>query len=693
MTREFVRLSELALPLLEDFQQLNRCTYNAQGVSFINRAEDLMRDPAAPYQTGALVFDRRNATGNYYQAAGSGDTLTTSFFNLQGRSNVWLTFSYQRGLRTDSTQAGIRSRLLVGPEVRLTASNPPLLEGDSLVVEALQSSGATWNPAASSWVRIGTINGGIDTETKKFRVQIPQANLHNHSRFRIRLIAANNAATVGLPFDDADPFIVDALQIAAPTGSGTDLEPLGIELGAKYYTHIPRDVKFITPKVKIASNGLQVTLAVYQVKLVLQDQLGREVYNRRQSLVSPAPHTDVVLDMPSFAIEGSQGGVFAARVTIEQMFSDYYRANDTNTFYRSLLIDDVYAYDDGAPDTAGSMTAAHNSWFFYTFKPIRTDSLRGMEFFHLTANGSTNWVFTFRDPNGNTRYTRSLSYDVLERGFQRGLFSAAVPLSADSTYIIQCNMTQGFGLGGDASRGLVIQDHFSFTSPHYWLLHPNVLADFSDNASGAYGSVTSPKNASGGGPLLPMMRLVYRGSSTFLPVELLSFRGRRSGERVLLDFATASESETFNFRIDRSSSTGSWEHVATIPAKNNLHGAGYSAVDDRASVDEALYRLTSYDLDGSEQVLGTITVESRRSPQYAFRVIPNPASDVARLILPAIGSNMHGVLYDEAGRIAKTFVIDGASPTVDLDGLPQGMYVLEVKVDAETYRTKLSVRH
>lgn len=695
-TREFVRLSQLPFPHIEHFSQLDLCSYKVGGGKFEQSSESVMLDPPAPYLTGALVFDRRNAKGQTYRDSSSGgDTLTTSVFNLLGKSNVWFMFSYQRGLRQDSLHAGIRSRLQTGPEMRIISADPtPADGGDSLIIEALHSLGSTWNPAENRWVMIGAIVGSNDLETQKFRVQVPSTCIHNHSRFRIRLAARRHGPFVGLPFDDDDSYIVDGWQIVTPAASKafTDLEPTGLTLGAKYYNRIPRDVKFIKPRVRIASNGLQATLAVYQAKLILRDQLGREVYNKRQSFVAPAPRTDVEVELPEWPIEGSQGGVFTAKVIIEQMFNDYLKANDTNTFYRKLLIDDTYGYDDGSPDTVGTMTAAHHSWFFYTFTPLRTDSLRGMEFFQLSASGQSNWVITFKDTLGNVRYTRSLSYVALERGFQRGLFSTPVPLSADSTYILQCNMTQGFALGGDASLSLAIQDTQSNTNPHYWLLHPDVLSSFSDNVSGGYGSPTFVKNGSAGGPLLPMMRLVYRGSATFLPVELLSLRAKRNAlGSVLLDFATTSESNVATFSIERSTNTNTWEHVAELPAKNAMQGASYTHTDSEAPRGEVLYRLISHDLDGSSQNLGIVTAGALADAANALRVKPNPASSYIQLLLPSVAPNMHGSIYDEAGRIVQTFMLDGASQRVDLAGLAQGMYVVEVIIGGDRFRAKVWV--
>jgi hypothetical protein len=542
----------------------------------------------------------------------------------------------QRSAKYDSVKAGIRKRLLIGPESKVLDSSNVVMSGDSLVIEAILSSAPTYNISESSWKQIAKIYGGIDLTSEKVRIQIPSAYIHNHTRFRIRLDAKNDGAQFGAPFDDADEFVIDGLQIIAPTFGNkneTDLEVTRVELGAGNYTHIPRNVKSLDPIVSVASNGLQVTQGVYQVRLVIRDQLNREVYHRMKSLSAPAARTDVVLTMPEWIIEGSQGGVFTCKATIEQTFSDYYKANDTNVLYRTLNINDVYAYDDGRPDTAGSMTVAETI-FNYQFVPLSTDSLRGIEFFHLTANGTTNWTITFRDSANGIVSQKNISYNVLERGFQRSIFASPVKLLLGSQYSVQCSLTQGFAIGGDASRGLVLLSK-SLSTPsvsEYKPLYDSLLSKFSSSAGVKYYDTNRTVfNSAAGGPLLPMMRLVFAGSATYLPIELVNFSAHRtSNGDVTLYFETAKEEYVSHFTVERFEGE-TWKHVSQVSASNSTHGSKYVVHDEDAPSSTITYRLQEQDRDGSVIHIGTLTVGPGGNIHTYVRAYPNPATEILHI--------------------------------------------------------------
>jgi hypothetical protein len=691
LVRNFSSFSQIAFPLLEDFHTLDRCSYNVYGATFVPNALDAMRDAVAPPNTGAVLLDRVPATGDYTILGG--DTLATAPIDLSARTNPYLIFSYQRGLISDSIQAGIRNRTLTGPEVKFT-SDGTITSGDSLLIEAIPSSASGFNPAASSWQVIGKIYGGIDLAPQKMRISIPSAYAHNHSRFRFRLAATNDGAKIGMPFDDNDNFVIDAIQIVAPfigNHNETDLEVTGVDLGAGNFNRIPRDAHSLFPKVKIASNGLQANQAVYQIRLIIKDQLNREVYHRLQSLPSPAAHSDVSLTMPEWIIEGSQGGIFTCRTTVEQTFSDYYRANDTSIFYRPLGIGDSYGYDDGSPDTVGTMTAAENDWFYYTFTPIKTDSLRAFDFYHLTANGTTIWSITFRNLSGAVIYSRAFNYDVLDRGFQRAQLQRPVLLSKDSVYVIQCDMTTGFALGGDASRSLVIPVSSVGSSTKYIALNDSLLKQFA-SASGQkyYTADSNAFNSAAGGPILPMMRLVFRGSSTFLPVELIRLSALRLNDgSVKLAFTTAKEENVSHFTLERNTLNG-YSEVSTLSPHNSFKETYYSFIDELAPKERISYRLVESDLDGSEKVIGTCEAEAITSVSPLISFSPNPVSDILHISSAEPIEKL--AFYDAAGRSLRSeeglYLL---SFDMDLRGIPSGVYVVESVSGGVTSRTKIVV--
>lgn len=692
-TRDFYYLSRPTVPVFDDYATFDRCNFIHTGDTR-DSSHLLFHQPAAPYNTGAIILDRRDANGLTYRTAGLGDTLTVAPIDLTGKSNVWFIFSLQRGLVTDSNQAGITNRVLSGPEPLQTNGSGGVIRGDSLIIEALPSSAPIWNPAGSSWVKIGTIYGGLDLRTTKYRIQIPSTYVHSRTRVRIRLSATNNNPTPCGAADDNDAFAIDGLQISAPVlglKNESDLEPISFELGAGNYTHIPRDVKKLFPKVKIASNGLGVNQTVYGCRLIIKDNLNREVYHRTASYTAPIGRSDTLVKFPEWNIEGSQGGRFKATCFIEQCFTDYRRANDTAKFEQVLYIDDTYALDDNKADSAGTLVTADQN-FYYTFKPMVSDSLRGYEFYHLSSSGTTNWTTTIRNMQGNTLVTRSFSYNVLTPGWWRQTFTPYY-LNADSTYRIQFQMTQGSNLGGDASKGLVWVKTDNGTTKTYDALYPVETGNFRDNNDVPYFTSSAAKNSSGGGPLLPMMRIVFKGSSTYLPVELISFEASRlSSGDVNLHFRTASEENLSSFEVEREVGDV-WEQVGVVSGKNSSNGANYSLIDDDAPRFATHYRLWETDLDGSRKVIGTAAAAGMPGVEtLLLTVYPNPASRVMYALVHGAGEGSTLTMYDITGSVVKRYnnIRDGRTE-LDITNIAEGTYYLELITQDGNVKAKVVV--
>lgn len=695
LTRDFTLMKNDTGQFFDNFVTLDPCQWHVDGATWVD-ASTVMYDPPSPRSSGALLLDRLDINGNPYLTPTGSDTITTEPINLKGKTNVWFTFSYQRGLSTDSAEAGIKSRVLIGPEpVDLDSLNQAVLQGDSLIIEALQDVGTKYNPIDTNWKRIAILYGGIDYRTNKFRMPLDSKYVHDHTRLRFRLMAKDDHAKYGFPLEDNDNWIIDAVQISAPTAGQTDLEPTNIDLGAGSFTHIPRNVRLINPKVTIASNGLQTNSAAYVVHLVIQDNLNRFVYDKTQSLISPPPHTDVVLTMPIWDIQGSQGGKFTAKVNLAQNFNEYYRTNDTNTFIRNLFIDDKYALDDGVPDTVGTMTVADNNWFYYDFIPLASDSLRAIDAFHVTESGNTNWTINIMDTTNHvlTNGTRACSYNAVfpkAPGFVRGTF-APFYMNAGTKYRIQCIMTQGYGLGGDASKSLMWETTRSFNAPIYAALYPSIVSSYRTSTNVDY--LSAKKNASAGGPLLPMVRLVFQGSSTYLPVEIVNFTAKRTDiGTVSLGFNTAKEESVDHFDIDRESSSG-WINSGSLRAKNERLGADYSLLDDEAPSSSLTYRLIEVDLDGSRRLVGTTAVGPFGSSEaFTAKVYPNPTSQTIHVILTGSSDDAGIMLYDALGKIvASRTHISANSVDIDASSLAAGFYWLEARSGDNNFRTKVVV--
>ncbi|HYM19883.1 MAG TPA: T9SS type A sorting domain-containing protein [Candidatus Kapabacteria bacterium] len=684
LSRDFVFMTSGTAPFYDDYIKLDPCYWHLFGATWAGNNPAVMYDQPGPVSTGSVILNRDDFSGKRYFLDNAADTMTTTPIDLSSTTaNVWLCFNYQRGSKTDSTIAGITNRTLSGPEPMLLDSNNNIIYRDSLVVEALKGTGPKWNPIYdSNWVKIGpAIYGGLDVHTQAYRIPVPGAYVHNHSRFRIRLVEKNNVSLFNSPpFDDDDNWIIDGFQINLAVNGQTDLMPYDLDLGNGLFTHLPRNVKNIVPLVKVGNNGLQTNLAAYNVRLIVTDMLNRQVYHRLQTLYTPAPHADTTVSMPGWEIEGSQGGTFTAKSQIEQNFNEIRRQNDTIILNRTFGIDSTYAYDDGVPDTSGTMVVA-DPHFYLDFTPIVSDSLRGLMFYHLDATGTTNWQMTIRGSGTQTVASRSFSYNVLDRGFIAVHFNP-IYLDQDSTYRIEFNMTQGYGLAGDGSRGLVWKQRIDQgPTIRYNGLYPTLLAKWRDQSGNPYLTVGgNARNGAGGGPILPMMRLIFKGSGTYLPVELTSFDARRTGNgQVMLAFKTAHEQDVQQFLVERES-PGGWQTVATVTAENSKTGAGYSAVDEKAPFTRIQYRLSEVDLDGSHKIAGYANADPFSGPEdLSVSVIPNPTSERIHVVLMGLTEPTELKLYDLLGKeVLTSYAVTSGAVDLDASGLSTGKYTLQV---------------
>ncbi|MEP7235947.1 MAG: T9SS type A sorting domain-containing protein, partial [Ignavibacteriota bacterium] len=697
MVRDFTLMNVDTLPFFDNFVSLDPCYWHVYGAKWVP-SDSVMFDPPSPRSSGALLFNRKDYQGVTYILPSGADTVVSAPINLKNASNVWLSFSYQRGLKTDIMKAGGKSGVLIGPDPVVKDSiDHAVLQGDSLVIEALASTGSQWSPLDSNWKTIAKLYGGLDVSTKKFRIKLDSKYLHDHARFRIRLEAKDDHAKYTVPVEDDDNWVLDQIQISSPAAGKTDCEPTSFDLGAGSFTHIPRNVRLITPRVTIANNGLKTNSATYNVHAVIKDVLGRAVYDKTQSFNSPEPDTDFVVLMPAWDIQGSQGAsandqVFTVKVNIAQNFNEYYRTNDTNTFYRTLYIDDRYAVDDGTPDTVGTMTAADNNWFYYDFVPLSMDSLRAVEIFNLGASGNTNWTINIRNANDSVLATRAFSYNATQTagGYLR---SNIIPflMTGGTKYRLQCIETQGSGVGGDASKGLMWLTRKSFNDPQYAALYPEVVSQFRTSTNADY--LTAKRNASAGGPILPMIRLVFQGSSTYLPVELASFTAKRIDDgSVSLAFRTAKEESVAHFEIERESISG-WKTAGTAEAKNNRLGADYSVLDAAAPSSKLTYRLLEVDLDGSKKQIGQVAVGAIGGTEaFDVRVYPNPSTQNIHVFLSGASEEVSLTLFDALGKVvaARDHL---SSEAIDLDatGLSAGSYWLQARCGEKYSRIKVAL--
>lgn len=113
-----------------------------------------------------------------------------------------------------------------------------------------------------------------------------------------------------------------------------------------------------------------------------------------------------------------------------------------------------------------------------------------------------------------------------------------------------------------------------------------------------------------------------------LPVELLYFTANNAGEKVALNWATASEINNAFFTVERSLDNKAFEGIAMLPSHSengySNQMLGYQSFDENPPQGIVYYRLKQTDYDGKYEYSNTIAVQRLAQTQIQCLLFPNP---------------------------------------------------------------------
>ncbi|MBK9177422.1 MAG: hypothetical protein IPM46_14030 [Flavobacteriales bacterium] len=170
------------------------------------------------------------------------------------------------------------------------------------------------------------------------------------------------------------------------------------------------------------------------------------------------------------------------------------------------------------------------------------------------------------------------------------------------------------------------------------------------------------------------MRITVFYYST-LPVELLYFRAWQEGQRVRLDWATASELGNDRFEVLRGTDGQSFSQVLSVPGTGNSNTLiEYSAIDHHPLPGTNYYRLKQVDTDGtsSSSSIVAVTFDTMMLVPY-----PNPTEGMLHLSGMAPEGQEVTVL-NHAMQVVMKAPLTAEDPIVNLEGLPDGTYTILV---------------
>ena len=181
-----------------------------------------------------------------------------------------------------------------------------------------------------------------------------------------------------------------------------------------------------------------------------------------------------------------------------------------------------------------------------------------------------------------------------------------------------------------------------------------------------------------------------------LPIELLYFGAKQTDKKVVLDWATASETNNHFFQIERSKDAINYEIVGMVSgAGNSTQQKNYSFTDNDPLTGVSYYKMIQTDFDGETEEFGPEMVEFLPG-SIEPEIYPNPFTDKLTLTLNGLQIKANDLqIVDLSGRIVQGWNIvshENGNSEINTKDLPTGIYMLKIKT-GNTFTTKRIVRH
>lgn len=176
-----------------------------------------------------------------------------------------------------------------------------------------------------------------------------------------------------------------------------------------------------------------------------------------------------------------------------------------------------------------------------------------------------------------------------------------------------------------------------------------------------------------------------------LPIELTKFDVTKNAEnQVVIDWKTASESNSSHFEVEKSNDGQDFESIASIKSQRNSSTLQtYNFVDKNPAQGINYYRLRSVDLDGRFEysLIKSVTIEKLSK---FVQIYPNPAKDEVNIKVSNTDENVVVKIFDQLGRVVQEFNL--ATPTINVSGLPNGVYYFKIMTENQIFDEKIVIK-
>jgi hypothetical protein len=168
------------------------------------------------------------------------------------------------------------------------------------------------------------------------------------------------------------------------------------------------------------------------------------------------------------------------------------------------------------------------------------------------------------------------------------------------------------------------------------------------------------------------------GTSSTLPLHLLSFTASRQGANALLQWQTADEVNTSYFEPEHSNDAVAFEKLGTVAAVNSNGTQRYSFTDNVPEKGIHYYRLKQVDRDG-HYTYSPIVKLIFESNDRKLNIYPNPAKNTITVTYAGNQKTVRLTIFDGEGRqVMFKELYSGGALQADVSTLAKGVYTVQL---------------
>lgn len=174
-----------------------------------------------------------------------------------------------------------------------------------------------------------------------------------------------------------------------------------------------------------------------------------------------------------------------------------------------------------------------------------------------------------------------------------------------------------------------------------------------------------------------------------LPLNLLLFAGKASGDQILLNWATTAEENTSHFEVEHSVDGQQFNVIEIVSTTGNGRTADnyYSAHHHDPRQAANFYRLKMADRDGGFTYSDVVKV--RMDGPADVKLFPNPASQA--VVLSNVSGYDRVTITNASGRLMVSQSIKGTQQRIDVSSLLPGLYMVHMTGTGKQWRNKLLI--